>query len=264
MAFMDRLLLLMENNHLSAYRLAKEIGIHESSISKWQKKPNPDPSVSTILKLCEYFHVSVEWLLTGKEDNQSSITQNKSDNEALSIDERLLLKYYRDMQEEQRIELQQRASRIAAFNKTKQTKSANTIDKKSIPSQMTSRPQTKMRIYNEKASAGLGNYLNAYDNSELISFYSDEIPDRADFGVRILGDSMEPDIQDDSIVWVEEKASIDDGDIGIFVLDGEAYCKELCIDHKKRRVLLVSTNEQYRPIEVKEHNNLRTIGKVLF
>jgi len=74
---------------------------------------------------------------------------------------------------------------------------------------------------------------------------------------------MEPEIQDDSIVWVEERVSINDGDIGIFVLDGEAYCKELCIDHEKRRVLLVSKNKKYKPIILKEHNNLRTIGKVL-
>jgi phage repressor protein C with HTH and peptisase S24 domain len=90
-----------------------------------------------------------------------------------------------------------------------------------------------------------------------------EVPDKTDFGIRIFGDSMEPDIKDGSIVWVEERIQIEDGQIGIFIVDGEALCKKLNIDHERRKVSLVSINKDYAPKILNGQNDIRTIGRVL-
>lgn len=117
-------------------------------------------------------------------------------------------------------------------------------------------------IYNEPAAAGYGDYLS--DNSyETMSFPAGTVPDRTDFGVRINGNSMEPLIEDGSIVWVQAVSAVEDGDIGIFVMDNCGYCKRLHIDSKRRRAYLRSQNDSYEDISIKEYNDFRTVGKVI-
>lgn len=123
----------------------------------------------------------------------------------------------------------------------------------------------KMKVYNEPAAAGIGDYLSDYSDTsfELEEFPEDEIPCKASFGIRISGDSMEPTIKNGSVVWVKEQAAIENGEIGIFVLNGESYCKKLYINYENKKIELVSLNPKYKNITVYEDDNLRTIGRVL-
>lgn len=50
----------------------------------------------------------------------------------------------------------------------------------------------------------------------------DTVPQVADFGVTISGESMEPEYPDGCVVWVKSQPSLIHGDIGVFILDGEA------------------------------------------
>ena len=62
------------------------------------------------------------------------------------------------------------------------------------------------------------------------------------FGVRISGDSMEPEFHDGQIAWVLQQESVANGEIGIFALNGEAYIKKLQND--KDGIFLISLNEK--------------------
>jgi len=121
----------------------------------------------------------------------------------------------------------------------------------------------KMKVYDLPASAGFGNYLDDDAPYSILNLDENSIPARADFGIRISGDSMEPKIQDAEIVWVKEQLQVDSGDIGIFILNGDAYCKKLDVNHSTRQVRLLSLNKKYAPIALHEYDTLRTIGKVL-
>ena len=81
------------------------------------------------------------------------------------------------------------------------------------------------------------------------------------FGVRISGDSMEPEFHDGQIAWVLQQESVANGEIGIFALNGEAYIKKLQND--KDGIFLISLNEKYAPIKVSENDRLDIFGKVL-
>ena len=81
------------------------------------------------------------------------------------------------------------------------------------------------------------------------------------FGVRISGDSMEPEFHDGQIAWVLQQESVANGEIGIFALNGEAYIKKLQND--KNGIFLISLNEKYAPIKVSENDRLDIFGKVL-
>lgn len=52
-----------------------------------------------------------------------------------------------------------------------------------------------------------------------------DVPPGAEFAVRIQGDSMEPYIADGAVVYVN-RDPLRPGDVGIFCVDGEMFCKQ--------------------------------------
>lgn len=115
-------------------------------------------------------------------------------------------------------------------------------------------------IYENAVSAGTGNFL-VDAPKETIKLTKDIIPEAASYGVKVSGDSMEPEFEDGQIVWVIKQNTIENGEIGIFSLNGEAYIKKLQDD--KNGVFLISLNERYSPIPVNEHDRFDILGKVI-
>ncbi len=116
-----------------------------------------------------------------------------------------------------------------------------------------------IKLYTLGVSAGTGNFLDD-DNFEEIE--TDEfIPAGADFAVHITGDSMMPMFRDRQIIFVRSQNTLEDGEIGIFSLDGNAYCKKLM--RNKKGTALISFNKKYRPIPVTENSTCAILGKVL-
>ena len=54
---------------------------------------------------------------------------------------------------------------------------------------------------------------------------TDGVPAAAEFAVRIQGDSMAPFIADGDVVYVNHDP-LKAGDVGIFCVDGEMFCKQ--------------------------------------
>ena len=117
----------------------------------------------------------------------------------------------------------------------------------------------KIKLFNIPASAGTGEFLDSDDYEEIT--VGNEVPASSDFGIRINGDSMEPQFINGQVVWVEQMQELANGDIGIFFLDGNAYCKKLQIT--EHGTYLVSLNPRYEPIPVTETSSFRVFGKVV-
>ncbi len=113
-----------------------------------------------------------------------------------------------------------------------------------------------VKYYDMPASAGTGVQL---DDEPYQYLKVPETPTtlRADFAIRVSGDSMEPKYYDGDILLVENAIDIEIGEIGIFVLNGAGYVK------KKGRKGLISLNENYNDIDVKEYDNCKCVGKVI-
>ena len=109
----------------------------------------------------------------------------------------------------------------------------------------------------QPAAAGLGNWLCDCEFEEMEL----DAPEEADAGIRISGDSMEPIIQNDEIILVKFCPQLSNGQIGIFVLNGEAYCKRL--EYRAGEAHLCSFNSKYSPIRITASDDLRIIGRVL-
>ena len=120
------------------------------------------------------------------------------------------------------------------------------------------RIKRQMPLYDLPASAGTGVFLDS-DSYTLIDV-AETVPENANLAVRISGDSMTPLYTDGQIVYVRQQPDLKPGEIGIFVLNGEAYCKKLETDGG---IKLISLNPNYKPIKVKYSYELRVIGKVV-
>ena len=114
-------------------------------------------------------------------------------------------------------------------------------------------------LYSLAVSAGTGQFLDGEDY-EMIEV-GQEVPDGSNFGVRVAGDSMEPEFHDGQTVWVRQQRSLMTGDIGIFLYDGSAYLKQLVA--LKDSMALHSLNPAYADIVISPELPLRVLGKVL-
>jgi len=121
---------------------------------------------------------------------------------------------------------------------------------------------TEFRVYDQPAAAGLGNYIDV--PAFAVEQYPAELtPEGAEFGVRISGDSMEPELPNGCTVFVRPTPAVEPGEIGIFVYDGQAYCKRLIADRGTRQTKLRSLNPRYADIVIDDESRLRTLGRVL-
>ena len=116
-------------------------------------------------------------------------------------------------------------------------------------------------LFSTRVSAGFGNVAEDYIerrvdlNKDLIAH-----PDFT-FYVRILGDSMETLLSDNSLLVVDKMCTANDKDLIVACLDGELYAK-------RYRILddgfqwLISENEFYKSIKITWETDFRIWGKV--
>ena len=114
----------------------------------------------------------------------------------------------------------------------------------------------KIDWYALPASAGTGNFLDSDLAEELLVPESAEA-EQADFVISVGGDSMEPTYHDGNKVFVEKCDSVDIGEVGIFVVNGDVYIKEL------GNKCLKSHNEKYKPIPLTENDSVYCCGRVI-
>ncbi len=114
------------------------------------------------------------------------------------------------------------------------------------------------KVFYTTVSAGTGSFLDGEDY-EMVS--SPDIPANATFGVHVSGDSMEPKYHNKDLIWIEQTEQLDDGEIGIFFLDGNAYVKKF--QNNRLGTYLISLNKKYNPIPVTENSSFKIFGRVL-
>ena len=96
-------------------------------------------------------------------------------------------------------------------------------------------------LFDMPVSAGNGVYLEGYDLHPIGIVNTPEAA-RADYALRVSGDSMEPMFSDGDIVLVETMPQIPQKAIGGFIHNGEGYIKQLDGPYMR------SLNPAYEPI----------------
>ena len=249
------------NKNLTQEELAKILGVTKGAVANYETEVS-HPKESVMYALIEALGVDANFLF------QDCVKTKKSppelSNEALSV-----AKDYDSLDSRGKstikAALSHEKSFISAQSSTKSTHQEDEGGKVvALPtSKRNGHGFIEIKVYNQPAAAGLGNYLDEPDY-RVEQYPPKVIPSKTDFGVIISGDSMEPKIHDGGTVFVQSAPSIEPGNIGIFVLNSRAYCKKLVVDQDNRQILLVSLNPQYEDIIVNEDSDtFRTLGRVL-
>ncbi len=200
---------------MSQSDLARRLGVTSAAVSNYESGQNAMRE-EVLLKLFQVLDVDPNYLyqdaLTGKSFN-------------CSVDEKSLVMKYRDLSIVGRQTLHSVADALGAYQ-TNLESAAPPAEVRQIP------------LYSSPAAAGYASPVFGED-FEYIDVTGD-VPHGADLAVRIQGDSMEPYINDGSIVYLN-RDPLASGDVGIFCVDGEMVCKQFVRD-KLGMVYLFSLN----------------------
>lgn len=106
-------------------------------------------------------------------------------------------------------------------------------------------------------SAGTGIFILGNEAEDEI-----ELPDLpqyqgADFAIDVNGQSMEPDFSDGDIALVSQNKDMHPGDVGVFVVNGATYIKELGDNE------LISRNKAFPNLPIREGDHAVCMGRVI-
>ncbi len=150
-------------------------------------------------------------------------------------------------------------TKLDAWGK-RQVRSTADIEIARCAEQAPAAPEVERLVYVNPAAAG--SPLYAESDFERLTFPESDVPPGADFGIRISGRSMEPTVPDGCIAWVHKTVDLDDGVVGIFMLNDSATCKRY-FKNDDGTFRLESDNPDYGPVEVSEFDTVVPVGKVI-
>ncbi|MDE6579583.1 MAG: XRE family transcriptional regulator [Ruminiclostridium sp.] len=262
MDIVDRIRQLANQKKVSLTKIEKALGFGNGTIGKWTKQ---SPSCEKIKLVADYLSTSTDYLIYGG-------------GSTLQEDALQLLDYFRLLDDNYKNRVLERAETLkellqveSDFKKAELEAAAKEKIKpkpKAIPLP-TSEPEPSEDIDNEDeegyiyldfpdlpVSAGTGVYLHD-DYAEQIRVPINDETLRANYALRVAGDSMEPQFYDGDIVLVETQPSVKVGEIGIFIYEGEAYIKEFGGDR------LISLNSKYDDKQITDFNSFYCKGLVI-
>lgn len=231
MAFNNRLKEARINAGLTQEQLGDKLGMGKSTIAGYEKG-NRDPNMMTVQKIMNILKVDANFLW--QDEMEASLELVVSSNEWH------LIKKYRTLDDHGKTLIE--------------TVLDKEHDRCVKEQELICQPKKYVDRLPNIASAGIGDYL--FDD---IPFEKIEIDEdcQADFAIGVDGDSMEPTYTHDDVVLVKKQDTINIGEIGIFIIDGECFIKEYAKDR------LISHNKNYKDKELKDYMDIRTVGKVI-
>lgn len=222
-----------KRNGWSQVELAKILGVGKSTIANYEKGYR-SPRQNTIFQLADVFNVSVDDLFPAINSETPTTSPVQAIYDQLTPPRQAKALTYL---EKQLLEQNEEETKINEVSEVIQLYSYN--------------------YYDHPASAGTGQYLNDVRVEQI------ELPIDvdADFVIPIKGDSMEPDYHDGDLVFIQTSVDLNNGVIGVFNYNGEAYIKQLVIDTEQS--YLHSLNPKYKDMPITPETDFRIIGEVV-
>ena len=214
--------------------LAKILDTTNTTISNWENNVSK-PDVDTIEYICGALNVPASYFF----NTPDSVTP------ILTITEQAHIKKYRTLDEHGKKlvdnVLNLECERVEA-TRTPVIPISNIIT---------------LSEFEQPVSAGKGVYLG--DGSQTITR---EVPNteetrKADFILRVSGDSMEPKYSDGDRLLIKRQHDVNVGEEGIFILNNEGFVK------KRETDRLVSLNPVYEDIFFRDEDSIECKGKVI-
>ena len=248
--FYDNLKAECDRQGLKITPVVVECGGNKGSLSGWKKGASPNSDI--VLRLAVRLNVSADYLLTGEEKSN------------ISVDEKELLSYYKELDERGKGSVLGKAEGLAEAARQKKKvahKATPKAVRKVTPAPILDDEEPEEEcIYLDfpslPASAGTGIYLHN-DDTEPLKVPATEETRKANYALRVAGDSMQPRFYDGDVVLVRTQPSVEPGEIGIFIYNGEGYIKQFGGNR------LISINPDYEDIYITDPENFYCKGRVI-
>ena len=218
-------------------QLARRIGMTANGITNWETGLGHPPAVK-IKALCSALGITADQLF-GFPPPRST----------LSEDEKQLLHAYNNLTPNDK------AMALAMMEAFVDTRSLQEAERK-----RNWYLDHFLRIYKNalKVSAGTGEHIWDHRGGRFEYLKRNALTEQADEIITVHGDSMEPRFHDGDDLLVKHANSIDHGDIGIFVFDGEGLVKEY-----RREGLYSINSKKYKLIPARRLEGCKCVGRVL-
>ena len=262
MDYISRIKQVKNEKKITNEKLSELTGIPLSTVSKILAGISDSPKLSNMVLIARALGCTLDYIVSGTPQNNNNYTLNDKEIEFIEIYRQLDF-YGKDLvetvaqKELDRVGVISESTTLRAEQSTTD-KSAKILAMPNFAENTASYDFTKKTIllYNLPVSAGPGVYLDD-ELAEQISIPMNEKTESVSFALRISGNSMEPKYHDGDIVLVENTESVNVGELGIFVLDGNGYFKKYGGDR------LISLNEEYGDILLKDYVESVCCGRVV-
>ncbi|HFQ5269402.1 TPA: helix-turn-helix domain-containing protein [Streptococcus pyogenes] len=211
------------------------INFNKGKISKWENNKE-EPRLSSVKIIADFFNVPLDYF-DGKDVSHSEI---------VSIYEKLN-------------ENRQKKVLNFASDQLAEQEQENTVS--SIFSKKEDDDEYITDYVQGLVAAGRGVFQN--DNLYMeVKLRADDVPEEYDTIAKVAGDSMEPLIKDNDLLFIKVTSQIEPNEIGIFQVNNKNFVKKLKRDYDGRWYLQ-SLNDKYEEIYLSENDDIRTIGEVV-
>lgn len=208
---------LRKNKNMTMEQLANDLNnkypnlmkLTKGKISKWENEKE-EPRLSTAKILAEYFNVKINDLYS---DTESTY---KEDNDITTVYNQLTPPRQHNVLDyaKHQLELQNNTKdNIVDFNDYKDNK----VNEASVYGYV---------------SAGTGEQI--FDEPQFKVAVKGDVPIH-DLALQVNGNSMEPMFHDKEVIFIEKTHEIKNGQIGVFIIDGEAYVKKVYVEDDRLR-----------------------------
>lgn len=221
---------------MSMSELARRVGIAKSTMSRYFNKTREFP-LNKADDFARIFNITPEFLLGIQKEN-------KEKPEILTI--------YNQLEEPRQEKVLDFAN--AQLDEQESSKVASIFEKVSNEDYI-------IDYVEGLVAAGHGTFQE--DNLHMeVRLRADDVPDEYDTIAKVAGDSMEPLIEDNDLLFIRVASQIDVNSIGIFQVNGKNFVKKLKRDYDGSWYLQ-SLNSGYEEIYLSENDDIRTIGEVV-
>jgi repressor (phage associated) len=229
----------------------KELGIKmgKSTLSQYVNGVQ-SPDQHRIYLLSKTLEVSEPWLM-GYDVEKKRVPDNERN--SISNEQPEILPIYNKLEEQrqekvlnyakEQLEEQENTNIISIFNKPQDDEDYITDYVEGL------------------VAAGRGIFQE--DNLHMeVKLRANDVPNEYDTIAKVAGDSMEPLIEDNDLLFIKITSQVDINDIGIFQVNGKNFVKKLKRDYDGSWYLQ-SLNNSYEEIHLTENDDIRTIGEVV-
>ena len=241
----DRIRKLRESRNMTQTELSEILGMKTyTTVSKWEKNEN-FPKGKDLKKLAEIFNVTSDYLLGLSDTKLGKITTQNEHPEILTI--------YNQLEDPNKEKVLDYATVL--LNEQNNMKTSTVLEKyKNDEGYITDYVEGLV-------AAGHGTFQE--DNLHMeVRLRAEDVPEDYDTIAKVAGDSMEPMIEDNDLLFIKVTNQVDINDIGIFQINGKNFVKKLKRDYNGGWYLQ-SLNNSYEEIHLTENDDIRTIGEVV-